>query len=182
MVKNPDSDLQKAAENDDEMLDLLDASGNIVGIVRRAEVHGNPTLRHRAVHVFVLNPRGDLFLQKRSAYKRIQPDKWDTSVGGHIPAGESYEQGALRELEEELGIVLADPSRLERHHDFIWSTDFETEHTRTFLLRHEGPFHFNAAEVSEGRFWTTDELHRSLGQDVFTPNLELELRQLGVVP
>jgi 8-oxo-dGTP pyrophosphatase MutT (NUDIX family) len=101
-------------------------------------------------------------------------------VGGHIPAGESYEQGALRELEEELGIVLKDPTLLEMHHDFVWSTDFETEHIRTFLLRHEGPFHLNAAEVSDGRFWSVDELRRSYGQGVFTPNLELELHQLGI--
>jgi isopentenyldiphosphate isomerase len=180
MDPNNKSDLQKAAENDEEILDLLDVSGNVVGTVRRAEVHGNPSLRHRAVHVFVMNRLGDYYLQKRSPYKRIQPDKWDTSVGGHIPSGETYEQGALRELEEELGIALADPTRLVNHHDFVWSTDFETEHTRTFLLLHEGPFHLNAAEVSDGRFWTADELRESFGQGVFTPNLELELRRLEI--
>lgn len=175
-----ESDLQKAAENDEELLDLLDVSGKIVGIVRRAEVHGNPALRHRAVHIFVLNSHGHYFLQKRSSYKRVQPNKWDTSVGGHIPAGETYEQGAFRELGEELGIQLADPTRLMHHHDFVWSTDFETEYTRTFLLLHEGPFHLNAAEVSDGRFWTSKELRESFGQGVFTPNLELELQKLGI--
>ena len=180
MDPNNKSDLQKAAENDEEILDLLDASGNVTGTVRRAEVHGNPSLRHRAVHVFVTDSQGRYFLQKRSSYKRVQPDKWDTSVGGHIPAGETYEQGALRELEEELGIILADPTHLVKRHDFIWSTDFETEHTRTFLLLYEGPFHLNAAEISDGRFWTVDELRNSYGLGVFTPNLELELRQLGI--
>ena len=179
---NPtESDLRKAAEYDDEMLDQLDESGRVVGTVRRALVHGNPALRHPSVHVFVVNAAGAYYLQKRSPYKRVQPNKWDTSVGGHIPAGESYEQGAVRELEEELGIRLDDPSRLARHHDFIWATDYETEHTRTFLLRHEGPFRLNPAEVADGRFWTTDELRAAVGKGELTPNLEMELGYLGIL-
>jgi len=180
MIEPTESELQKAAENDGEMLDLLDASGNVVGVVQRAKVHGNPALRHPSVHVFVVNSKSEYYLQKRSHYKKIQPDKWDASVGGHIPAGETYEQGALRELQEELGVALDDASRLERHHDFVWATDFETEHTRTFILRHEGPFHPSPAEVSDGRFWTAEELKAAYGTGIFTPNLELELRQMGV--
>ena len=163
------------------MLDLLDEQGRVVGMVRRSEVHGNPSLRHPSVHVFVVNSKGDVFLQRRSDYKKVQPGKWDTSVGGHIPAGENYEQGALRELEEELGVTLPDTSRLVRHHDFVWQTDFETEHTRTFILRYEGPFKLHPAEVSDGRFWTVGEIRASYGRGVFTPNLELELRNLGIV-
>ena len=134
------------------------------------------------MHIFVLNTQGDLFLQKRSPYKKVQPDKWDTSVGGHIPAGENYEQGALRELEEELGVKMPDASRLERHHDYVWSSDFETEHIRTFLLRYEGPFHLQEAEVSDGRFWSPDELRAAYGKGLLTPNLELELQYLSLVP
>jgi isopentenyldiphosphate isomerase len=176
-----ESELRKAAENDGEMLDLLDEQWRVVGSVRRGEVHGNPSLRHPSVHIFVMNAKGEIFLQKRSPYKKVAPGKWDTSVGGHIPAGESYENGALRELSEELGVSLPDPSRLEYHHDFIWSTDFETEHTRTFLLRHEGPFHLHPAEVSEGRFWTAAELKAAAGTGVLTPNLEEELRLLKIL-
>jgi len=76
---------------------------------------------------------------------------------------------------------LDDPSRLARHHDFIWATDYETEHTRTFLLRHEGPFRLNPAEVADGRFWTTDELRAAVGKGELTPNLEMELGYLGIL-
>ncbi len=138
-------------------------------------------MRHPSVHIFVMNAKREYFLQKRSLYKKVQPGKWDTSVGGHIPSGESYEKGALRELREELGVSLLDASALEPHHDFIWATDFETEHTRTFILRHEGPFQLNPAEVSEGRFWTVPELREAVGTGVLTPNLEAELRHLGIL-
>jgi isopentenyldiphosphate isomerase len=172
--------LQKAAENDEEMLDLLDETGKVVGVIQRSQVHGNPALRHRAVHIFVVNASDEYFLQKRSPYKKVQPDKWDTSVGGHIPAGEDYEQGALRELREELGVELRDASSLRFHHDYVWSNYFETEHIRTYLLTYDGPFHLNEAEVSDGRFWSAEELRASYGKGVFTPNLEMELMMLGV--
>jgi len=176
-----DEELRKKAENDSEVLDLLDVNGRVVGRVKRGDVHGNPALRHPSVHVFVVNSRGEYYLQRRSPYKKVQPDKWDTSVGGHIPAGETYEQGALRELREELGVDLDDPSRLKRHHDFVWSTDFETEHTRTFILEYGGPFKHDPAEVSEGRFWTREELKASVGKGVLTPNLEFELKFLEIL-
>ncbi len=100
-------------DRSDELLDLVDERGETVGTVRRGDCHGDPSLAHRAVHVFVKNSAGELFLQKRATSKRIQPGKWDTSVGRHLAPGESYEAGALRELEEELGVTLADPSQLE---------------------------------------------------------------------
>jgi isopentenyldiphosphate isomerase len=176
-----EEEMRQRAENNSEMLDRLDESGRVIGQVRRGDVHGNPALRHPSVHLFVVNSLGQYYLQRRSPYKKVQPNKWDTSVGGHIPAGESYEQGALRELAEELGVVLADNSRLKRHHDFVWSTDFETEHTRTFILEYEGPFRVDPAEVAEGRFWSKDELRSAVGKDMLTPNLELELKFLGII-
>ncbi len=171
-----------SAENDEEMLDLLDEGGRIVGRVRRGDVHGNPALRHRAVHIFVVNPAGDYYLQKRSRLKRVAPGLWDTSVGGHVPAGESYEEGALRELAEELGILLPDASALERHHDWVWSTGFETEHTRTYLLRWDGAVRPDPVEVEEGRFWTPNELKAAVGKGILTDNLEMELTNLELAP
>jgi isopentenyldiphosphate isomerase len=176
-----EEELRKQAENGAEMLDLLDEKGRVIGTVQRSDAHGNPALRHPSVHIFVVNSKGEYFLQKRSVYKKIQPGKWDTSVGGHIPAGETYEQGALRELEEELGVSLPDASPLKLHHEFVWQSSFETEHTRTYILRYEGPFKLNPVEISEGRFWPVEELKKNLGKGILTGNLEAELKYLGIV-
>jgi len=173
---------QNPAENDEELLDLLDEEGLVIGRARRGDAHGQPSLRHRAVHIFVVNPKGEFYLQKRSRNKRVAPGLWDTSVGGHVPSGESYEEGALRELEEELGIVLPDPSPLRRHHDWIWTSDLETEHTRTFILKWDGPFHLNRTEVEDGRYWSMKEMERACGHGVLTENLEAELKNLGLIP
>ena len=167
-------------DKDDEILDLLDDAGNVVGTVQRGECHGDTSKRHRAVHVLVRNASGGYYLQKRSRHKKIQPGKWDSSVGGHVPSGEDYGTGARRELEEELGVELTDASSLRHAHDYVWQSAVETEHVRTYVLEHEGPFSFDEAEIEEGRFWTVDELVAAKGTGVLTPNLEEELRRLGV--
>lgn len=135
------------------------------------------------MHVVVRNAAGQIFLQRRSQNKRVQPGKWDTSVGGHVDPGESYEQAARRELYEELGIAL-DPmvaqEALRYRHDYVWRSDIETEHVRTFELTHEGPFALNAAEIDDGRFYDQDELQHDIVHDDLTPNLVHELTLLGL--
>ena len=84
------------------LLDIVDEAGRIVGRETRKCCHGNPALIHRSVHVFVFNSAGELYLQKRSMSKDVQPGKWDTSVGGHLDHGEEYDAAVLREMEEEL--------------------------------------------------------------------------------
>ena len=168
------------ADRDDEMLDLVDDGNRIVGRVSRGSVHGNPSLQHRAVHVFVRNSDGDLFLQKRSGDKRIQPGKWDTSVGGHVQAGQSYEEAAVREATEELGIAPEDSFPLQFSHEYVWKSDVETEHVRTYFLDYGGPFKLQPEEISEGRFWSVRELKAAVGTGLLTPNLEEELRLLHI--
>ena len=51
-----------------------------------------------------MNDKKELLLQKRSATKKSHPNCWDISGAGHIMAGESVIDGAIRELKEELGI------------------------------------------------------------------------------
>jgi isopentenyldiphosphate isomerase len=170
----------KPADNEEETLDLVDGSNRVIGTIRRGEVHGNPMLQHRAVHVFVVNQQGDYFLQKRSRSKRVQPGKWDSSVGGHLAAGQTYEQGALKELGEELGVVLADPGVLRFSHEYVWQSDFETEHIKTFILEYSGPFKLQEEEVEAGRFWPVREIREAVGKGLLTPNLEKELEYLGI--
>lgn len=172
---------KKTADKDDELLDLVDEKNRVVGRVLRKKVHGDPSLRHRAVHVFVKNAAGDLYLQKRSARKQIQPGKWDTSVGGHVEAGQSYEEAARREAAEELGITPEDSLPMRFSHEYVWRSDVETEHIRTYLLDYEGPFKLQSEEISEGRFWSIKELKNAAYTGLLTPNLEEELRLLNIL-
>ena len=71
----------------------------------RSEVH-RLGLLHRAVHVLVFNSRGEIFLQKRSMTKDREPGKWDSSSSGHVDSGEDYDACAVRELREEIGLIV----------------------------------------------------------------------------
>ena len=59
---------------------------------------------HRTAHIWIINNKKELLLQKRSASKKSHPNCWDISAAGHIRSGESVMDGALRELKEELGV------------------------------------------------------------------------------
>ena len=166
-----------------ELLEVFDADGGMVGLRTRGEIHQDPSLIHRSVHVMVFNRRQELFLQKRSMQKMIMPGRWDTSVGGHVDPGESYEEAAAREMEEELGIHLAETSgaRLRHLHDYTWRTAVETERVRSFAVAWDGAIRYNPVEIDEGRFWTEQELRDAAGSGLLTTNLEHELRLGGIL-
>ena len=159
----------------EELFDLVDEAGQVIGTAPRRRCHGDPSLRHRAVHVLVFDGRGRLFLQKRSARKDTAPGLWDTSVGGHPQPGETPEQAALREFSEELGVPAP---RLHPAYTYEWSTAYETERIIAFATRHEGPFHLQAEELDDGRFWTMAEIELQLRSGVFTPQFELEFPRM----
>ncbi len=149
---HPLKDIPQKAE---EIFDVVDANDQVTGTATRAEVHAQK-LTHRAVHVFVFNKRGDLLLQKRSLLKDMCPGLWDSSVSGHLDAGESYEAAAVRELEEEMGITTeTTPEEIARI-----APGLETgwEHMRLYRIRHDGALRFPAAEVDAVMWFPLSEI------------------------
>jgi isopentenyldiphosphate isomerase len=89
----------------DEILDIVDAENTVIGQQSRTLIH-QQGLRHRSVHILIVNPHQQVFLQKRSPYKTHAPLCWDSATAGHLNTQETYLEAAIRELEEELGIVI----------------------------------------------------------------------------
>lgn len=91
-----------------ELLDVLDDSGEVSGLVRERNMVHKRGNYHRTSHVWVVRDREDgghdLLLQKRSKEKDSFAGCYDISSAGHIPAGVDYLDSAIRELSEELGI------------------------------------------------------------------------------
>ncbi len=154
-----------------EYLEIINDNGDVIGIAPRTEIHGDPSLIHRAVHILIFNQRGELLLQKRSMSKDLRPGMWDTSVGGHLLPGESPDDGAMREMDEELGIRLCELTFL---YTYIHSNDVETEMVTTFRCIYEGKIFPDLDEIDEVRFWGIDEITDNLDKGVFTPNFEDE--------
>lgn len=88
-----------------EMLTQVDLQNNIIGTIERGKAHSFGNLIYRTVYVFVKNFKEEILIQKRSGTKDLYPNCWDISVGGHVTYGDSYEESAIREIKEELGIV-----------------------------------------------------------------------------
>jgi len=157
-----------------ELFDIVNDKGNVIGRASRQECHRRPGLLHRVAHIFVFNSEGELYLQKRSQDKDIQPGKWDTSVGGHLAPGENFEEGAYRELEEELNIKGVGLVHL---YDYIWESERESELVRTYKVLYDGPISLDPLEIEDGRFFTLPEIESKLGTGLFTPNFEQEYRR-----
>jgi isopentenyldiphosphate isomerase len=156
---------------DEELLEIVNERGEVLRIAPRSEIHGNPSLMHRVVHVLVFNRKGELLLQKRSMDKDVAPGRWDTSVGGHVDPGESLEEAAKRELQEELGFT-AEPQFL---YSYTHSNDYETEMVYTYYCVHEGPFAFNPAEIDFVRFWPLEEIRTTMEGPVLSDNFKHEI-------
>lgn len=145
------------AQNLDELFDVVDEQDRVIGQLARREVH-RQKLRHRAVHLLVFNRAGQVFLHQRSRQKDLFPGVWDSSAAGHVGAGESYDDTAVRELEEELGCRPEKPpdplfkieAREETGQEFVW----------VYRVAAEGPFVLQADEIERGDWFTPAEIDR----------------------
>ncbi len=127
---------------------VVDEMDRVTGSAARSEVHGN-NLRHRAVHIFLFNPAGELLLQKRSRWKDGHPGLWDSSAAGHVGAGEEYDATAARELIEELGVT----TKLTRIGQLPASEQTGQEFIWLYRGEHAGPFQPARAEIDALQFF-----------------------------
>ena len=95
-----------------ELLDVLDKNGKPTGKVKpRSEIHRDGDW-HRAAHVWIMNSKSELLIQKRAATRKYHPNRWSVSVGGHVSENENSRTSVAREVKEELGLHCL-PSELE---------------------------------------------------------------------
>lgn len=89
-----------------DYLDILDEQGNKTGQSKLHSLvhkHGD---WHACAHVWLVNSKNQVLLQKRSSNLRVYPNLWANTASGHVKAGESPEEAILRELLEELGLEI----------------------------------------------------------------------------
>ncbi|MFK7849767.1 MAG: 16S rRNA (adenine(1518)-N(6)/adenine(1519)-N(6))-dimethyltransferase RsmA [Akkermansiaceae bacterium] len=138
--------LKDHAQNSEELFDIVDEDDIPVGTATREMAHAR-NLIHRAIHVFVFNKHGDLWLQKRSLQKDTNPGLWDSSVSGHLDAGEDYRSAATRELGEEIGLREIDAESLNFCLSVRPSESTGWEHIHVFETTYKGAPKFPAAEI-----------------------------------
>lgn len=159
----------------DEYLPIVDEKGLVKGRALRSTCHNYSFLLHPVVHLHLFNSGGELCLQKRATTKDIQPDKWDTAVGGHISYGESIEDALKRETFEELGV---ENFIFEKAFSYTFRSARELELINVFVSCYDGKIQYDLQEISDVRFWKLDEITTAIGKNIFTPNFEQEFVRL----
>lgn len=163
----------------DEILEVVDEQGSVIRLAQRSELHSDPSLIHRVVHVLVFNSKGQLLLQKRSMNKDVAAGKWDTSVGGHVNPGEGLHEAAIRELYEELGIT---GQKMEFLYSYLFRNWRESELVYTFSCVYDGSITFNKDEIDEVAFWDLQRIRETLqykenpDSGIFSRHFEKEIR------
>jgi isopentenyldiphosphate isomerase len=149
----------------EELVDVIDGEGHTAATVTRREMRAR-RLPHRCVYVLVFNRRGELFIHLRTASKDLYPSCWDATIGGVLAAGESFDDGARRELHEELGIEAA-PELL---FPFRYADSATLVQAMVYRVVHEGPFRLQPEEIIRGESMPPDEVTLRAARDPFCPD------------
>lgn len=91
-----------------ELLDVLNEDGTPTGrSLPISEIYEN-SYWHRSVHIWIINSKNELLVQKRNPDKKTFPNMWAISVAGHVRMRESSVDAAKRELLEEVNCEVND--------------------------------------------------------------------------
>lgn len=146
----------------DEVVAIVDEANNVTGSAARWQMRASGLI-HRATYIVITDPAGLLNVQKRTLTKDVYPGWWDPCTGGVVLAGESYEESAIREMEEEMGIANT-PLR------FLFDFYFAEGRVwgRAFHAVYEGPLRLQKEEVEFVERMTVDQILQS--KDPVTPD------------
>ncbi len=138
----------------DELLDIVNENGKIVGKEKRSVLHQSPDKIHRTVNILISNSNNEVLVQKRSKEKKFGPGIMEISAGGHVKSGQTVEEAAKEELFEELGIRVS--LRLIAKELYLFPNEKELAHL--FLGYSNGPFKIDRDEIEKITFVPYDEL------------------------
>jgi isopentenyldiphosphate isomerase len=122
------------------MLEVYDAEGHPTGVAKsRAAIHRDGDW-HLAFFCWIVTSNGRVLLQKRAEAKDVWPSRYDASAAGHVRFGEGL-AGALREIEEELGVSPPAIGEL----DYLGRFSTESRHDNGIVCReHQDTFRWRS--------------------------------------
>lgn len=146
-----------------EIIDWYDENCNYKGKIDKAIAH-KKGLWHKSVHVWIVNEKNQILMQKRCSKKKFFPNYWDCSFAGHIGTGESSLQSALREGKEELGIDLKAQDLnflFTIKEQFVWEDIISREFVDVFICKKHinvEDLKYQKEEVDSAKYFEIDDL------------------------
>lgn len=148
----------------EELLQVYDEQGNPVEPLSRSIVHQKPVQHwHGVVNVWLVNANGELMVSKRSENVGGNPGKWQTYFGGHVPAGMTHIETAVKELEEEIGLTI-NPDSLHIIDKGQFTNDDHLHFYESYALLYEGNpegLNFADGEISAAKWMSMDEYQQA---------------------
>jgi isopentenyl-diphosphate delta-isomerase len=169
----------------DEIFDIFNELNEKIGTAKRKDVH-REGYYHRSVHVFIINSKKQILMQKRVAHKDIAPNAWDLSVAEHLKPGETFRDAAVRGLQEEMNICLPPDKFVRIREAMLYKYTYSSKNIKDFefnecwKVHYDGPFKIDPEEVAEAKWVTLDELMQlfETTRNILTPWLIDELQYL----
>lgn len=141
-----------------EFFDIVNENDEVIGKIKENEQKNIRPNQLRFINILIFNNENKILVPKRSYNRKIFPNCYDFSVGGHVNSGENYEQAAYRELEEELGIKNVELNKIAYFNPYISeSNTFQTVYTLNYdkaIINYdkdgiEDIFYFTKEEIKE---------------------------------
>jgi 8-oxo-dGTP pyrophosphatase MutT (NUDIX family) len=150
----------------EERVDWVDDQDRVIEVVTRGRMRAEALL-HRSVGIHVWSSDDRILIHRRSDAKDLHPGWWDMGAGGVVAAGETYDEAAIRELAEELGVREA---TLEPLGGGRFDSVAFCSLVRFYRTVSDGPFSFDDGEITECRFVALDELRALVRIHDFMPD------------
>lgn len=150
------------------MRDIVNENDEVIGQATKEEVAAKGLIC-RVSFIMLVNSKGELLLHQRSANKKAYPLYWSGAAAGHLIRGETYEQAAIRELKEELGV--------EAELEFVgkFFSEEDREMVGVFLGHYDGPIKIEPMEVERVEYHRPERLQRELASMKVTSYVERSL-------
>ena len=161
------------AASDAEHIAWVDEQDNLLGALVRADLRERGLIG-RGTYIMLFNSKGELCVHRRTLSKAIYPGYWDVAAGGMVAAGETYEQSAARELEEELGVSGVE---LTAHDHFYFEDGDSRLWCTSFSAVWDGPLRIQPEEVMEARFLPLATVLQEAEQKPYCPDAQEGLRR-----
>jgi isopentenyldiphosphate isomerase len=149
-----------------EIFDVVDDDDNVIGKATRKEVHSKHLI-HRSVMFFIFDKKGKIFVSQRTKNKEFFKEYWSIGLGGHINAGETYDEAVVREAKEEANI--------DEKPFFMGSLKLripnksDNENARVYGFITDKKLKFDLFEIKQGTFMTVEEMEEKIKKEKFLP-------------